>query len=365
MEIYSVSREVELLNIQIIFVIFMVLFLNLVYRAYKQGDFYAGIYKIGLAGFFLCNAINFVIRFLDLYYPSFFYINLLIYSRILIITGVTFLLASLEVSKMLETKGIVTATFAIFTIIINIVAASSRVVTLISSLIHIIIPIIYFYFAIKEKGIVKYQIFFNGLGILIILIGSTLRPSDIRAIFPNVARTLENIFQIPFEIFLFAMIYLGLLLIMIFDIDFEIKLQWAEKIRSVYLITHSKNIILEKNLKGELISLQDLEANGMDVNGLIEKLDEDIISKFDKFDILRRYYHSRFGDKEIYSVQGEHLIGILVADEGLRLLPHKLGEFVKDVEDLFKDILPKWDGTDFKIFKPAYILLNRHLSMEY
>ncbi|MHA1298660.1 MAG: hypothetical protein ACTSO9_04355 [Candidatus Helarchaeota archaeon] len=339
------------MNIQIIFVIFLILFLNLVSRAYKQGDYLAGIYKIGLAGFFLCNAINFVFRFLDFYYPSFFHVELLIYSRITIMIGVTFLLASLELSKMLETRGFLTISFAISTILINIIAASSGIVTIISSLIHIIIPVIYFYFAIEEKGIVKYQIFFNGLGILFILLGSTLRPSDIRPLFPNAIRLFEDIFPVPFEIVPYALAYLGLLLIMIFDIDFMTKIRWPEKIRSVYLISNSGTLILERYFKDEKIPFEELPKMGLDTNKILKIKTKWMMPT--RVDI---------GDKKIFIEHGAYLTGILIADEKYRVLSKKLSEYIKDVEELFRDILPKWDGTNLKLFEPAKVLINRHLT---
>lgn len=265
--------------------------------------------------------------------------------------GVTILLASLELSKMLETKGFITISFAILAILSNIIAASSAIFMIISSLIYIIIPIIYFYFANKEKGIIKYQIFFNGLGILAVLIGATIRSSDLYPQFPNIVRLFENTLLIPFEILPYALIYIGLLLMVVFEVNFMAKSQWLEKIESLYLITLSGNIIVQKIFGKEEKVFENLPENDEKFKKLLDEISKN--KKMGKLDI---------DDKKVIVEYGKRLIGVIIANARSKTISKKLREFIKDVEQLFRDVLPKWDQSNLKIFNPIYVLLNRYFS---
>ena len=330
---------------------FLILFLNYIFRAFKSEALPIGIYNIGLAGFFLCNAVNFVLRFIDFYYPASIHTELLLYSRIVILIGATTLIASFELSKILKTKGYLTLTFVITSVISNLVAPISIIFVFISSIMHIIASAVFFYIAIREKSIIRYQAFITGLGIIMILFGSTIRPSDLRTQFPNIVQLLEQNLTVPIEIFPYILIYFGIVFILAFEVNFIIQLQWMHQIRSIYLITPSGTSILEKNFIDEHIPQKESLTKNVIVENILNELKmKKNIEKlnYEGLNILLGY--------------GKQTIGIILTNEPLQIISKKLKAFIKDFEQLFQNILLKWDKTNVEIFKPAYVLINRYFT---
>jgi hypothetical protein len=264
--------------------------------------------------------------------------------------GVTSLIATFEISKILKSKGFVTISFIIVTIISNIIAPMSIIIMFISGIMHVIASTVYFYFAIKEKGIIRYQAFFTGLGIFAVLIGSTIRPSDIKTIFPNLVQFFQANIILPIEIYPFFLIYAGLLLMVIFQVNFIIKLQWMKQIRSVYLLTPSGISLIEKHYEDKTPTKYSQDKN-IDIRNILDKIDKE--KKIEKLDL---------NNLKILLGYGDGFIGVLVVNEALMILSKKLKAFIKDFESLFRDILPKLENANLEIFKPAYVLLNRQFS---
>ncbi|NVM01955.1 MAG: hypothetical protein HWN67_06445 [Candidatus Helarchaeota archaeon] len=265
--------------------------------------------------------------------------------------GVTSLFATFEISKILNSKGFITLSFVIVTIISNIIAPMSIIIMFISGIMHVIASAVYFYFAIKEKGLIRYQAFFTGLGILAVLIGATLRPSDIKTIFPNLVQIFQANIIFPVEIYPFFLIYAGLLLMVVFQVNFIIRLQWMKQIKSVYLITHSGTPLLEKYFDDKKLPPKSSPDKSIDIKNILNKID--IEKKVEKMDC---------DGLKIILGYGDRIIGVLVVNEALMILSKKLKEYIKDFEELFRDVLPKLENVNLEIFKPAYVLLNRHFS---
>ncbi|MFX1449257.1 MAG: hypothetical protein ACFFCM_00360 [Promethearchaeota archaeon] len=265
--------------------------------------------------------------------------------------GVTSLIATFEISKILKTKGFVTLSFVIVTIISNIIAPMSIIIMFISGIMHIIASTVYFYFTIKEKGIIRYQAFFTGLGILAVLIGSTIRPSDIKTIFPNLVQVFRANITLPIEIYPFILLYVGLLLMVVFQVNFIIKLQWMKQIRSIYLITPSGTPLLEKHYDDKQSVHIRVPDKSLDVKNILNNIDSQ--KKIEKMD---------FNGLKILFGYGKQIIGVLIANQELKILSKKLKEYIEDFEDLFRDVLLKWEKVNLEIFKPAYVLINRHFS---
>jgi hypothetical protein len=265
--------------------------------------------------------------------------------------GVTSLIATFEISKILKSKGFVTLSFVFVTIISNIIAPMSIIIMFISGIMHVIASTVYFYFAIKEKGIIRYQAFFTGLGILAVLIGATIRPSDIKTIFPNLVQIFQANITLPIETYPFFLIYVGLLLMVIFQVNFIIKLQWMKQIRSVYLLTPSGISLLEKHYEDKQLPTKNSEDKSIDIKNILDKIVKE--KKIEKMDL---------NGSKILLGYGDRIIGVLIVNKALMILSKKLKDYIKDFEDLFRDILPKLENVNLEIFKPAYVLLNRHFS---
>ncbi|MBD3211407.1 MAG: hypothetical protein GF311_02275 [Candidatus Lokiarchaeota archaeon] len=156
-------------------------------------------------------------------------------------------------------------------------------------------------------------------------------------------RLAGNIFQI-----------IGILLLFLFftSISSLSELHWKEKIESILLAHKSGLLIYNKNMSSE----EDYSKESLKSGGIvgIEMILDNIVSGMD-YSIIQR------DNKNIIVYSGDHLYGIIISDEVLRLHKLFLSKLVSRIETLYDHILPDWRGN-LKVFSPIEDIVDNMLS---
>ncbi|TXT62318.1 MAG: membrane protein of unknown function [Promethearchaeota archaeon] len=181
------------------------------------------------------------------------------------------------------------------------------------------------------------------IGILFVAIGYQLTTRLVVSQLNSCFRLMGDVFQI-----------IGIVLLFLFftSISSLSELHWKEKIESILLAHKSGLLIYNKNMSSEeSYTKQSLKSGG--IVG-IEMILDNIISGMD-YSIIQR------DNKNIIVYSGDHLYGIIISDEVLRLHKLFLSKLVSRIETLYDHILYDWRGN-LKVFSPIEDIVDDMLS---
>ncbi|MFX0103109.1 MAG: hypothetical protein ACFFCS_26325, partial [Candidatus Hodarchaeota archaeon] len=130
------------------------------------------------------------------------------------------------------------------------------------------------------------------------------------------------------------------------------ELDWKIKINTLYVITRSGVCIYERSFQsGE--KMDSLLVSG-GLTGVIT-----IVSEMTKSD--KKLNTIQQEGRNVLLAYGDYCTVALIADEDLEILHDKIRRLRIEIESLFMDVLPGWDG-DLGVFKPIKVLVDKTFS---
>jgi len=150
---------------------------------------------------------------------------------------------------------------------------------------------------------------------------------------------------IHFDIILLihSLVILGEILLFIIILfkynDFVEKIGMHFAIKSMFIIKNSGQLLFEHDFE-ENVSKDAHSSENLLVGGFIYAITEG----FKEMLKIKDLSSFTTGERSVVIKHGKHVFGVLIASESSYLLQNKLGEFLVNYEDKYKDILENWTG---------------------
>ena len=193
---------------------------------------------------------------------------------------------------------------------------------------------------ILSKGLLKMAI-----TILLILIGYVLSMDLIIQTFSLVVRFVGIIFQL---------IGIGLIFIFFRKVPPFFEFDWQDKIESIYVLNKTGICLFAYSFSNKTENLEPQFITGA-LASMNIMLNELIKSKSDEISVIRKK------GKIIILFSGNHITGVLICKEELKYFIHNLKKLILKVEEIYDNILIKWDG-DLTIFYPIKNIIDEIFS---
>ena len=193
---------------------------------------------------------------------------------------------------------------------------------------------------ILSKGFLKMTI-----TLLLILIGYIFSMDLIIEIFGLLFRFVGMIFQL---------IAIGLIFIFFKNIPPFFEFDWQDKIESIYILNKTGICLFAYSFSNKTENLETQFISGA-LASMNIMLNELIQSKSEEISIIRKK------GKIVILFSGNYITGVLICKEELKYFIHNLKNLILRVEEIYENILIKWNG-DLTIFYPIKNIIDEIFS---
>lgn len=198
----------------------------------------------------------------------------------------------------------------------------------------------------KRQEILSKSLLKMTVTLLLVLVGYILSMDLIIETFGLLIRFVGMIFQL---------IAIGLIFIFFRKIPPFFEFDWQDKIESIYVLNKTGICLFAYSFssKTEILDKQFISGTLASVNIMLNEL---IKSKSEEISSIRTK------EKIVILFSGNYLTGVLICNEELKYFIHNLKKLILKVEQIYTNILIKWDG-DLSIFYPIKNIIDEIFSI--
>lgn len=193
---------------------------------------------------------------------------------------------------------------------------------------------------ILSKGLLKMTI-----TLLLVLIGYILSMDLIIETFGLLVRFVGMIFQL---------IAIGLIFIFFRKIPPFFEFDWQDKIENIYILNKTGICLFAYSFSNKTENLENQFISGA-LASMNIMLNELIQSKSEEIFVIRKK------GKIVILFSGNYITGVLICKEELKYFIHNLKNLILKVEEIYDNILIKWNG-DLTIFYPIKNIIDEIFS---
>ncbi|MHA1297987.1 MAG: hypothetical protein ACTSO9_00930 [Candidatus Helarchaeota archaeon] len=193
-----------------------------------------------------------------------------------------------------------------------------------------------FTYDIKEKW--RKNIYGFYIGVILNILG-----------YGGVSDIITNTFGVGIRLLGDILIFSGMFFVNLFFMSLPAlrEFDWVDKIRDLYVMHDSGRCIYEYNFKEEETHTSSKVYPQLIAGGLtsITQAIAKLLESEEHLEVLDK------GDVKLLFEYGKNVINVLIVDEVFETIKIKLKNFTKEIEHLYQDILPTWDGeiSHFKL----------------
>jgi len=129
---------------------------------------------------------------------------------------------------------------------------------------------------------------------------------------------------------------------------------WREKIRQLYILSPEGLCLFQQTIRIESVADKDLLGGSLMA---VQSLMKEMIQSDQSLQVIDH------GDAKIIFEQSPHAVVIMIADEDLYIVHHKLQQLLKEFEVLFGDVMYRWSGN-LDLFKPFQPIVNKIFELK-
>ncbi len=197
----------------------------------------------------------------------------------------------------------------------------------------------------KKQEILSKSFLKMTLILLFVLIGYILSMDLLIETFGLLVRLVGMILQL---------MAIGLIFIFFRKIPPFFEFDWQDKIESIYVLKKSGICLFAYSFSNKTEKLDNQFISGA-LASMNIMLNELIQSKSDEISIIKK------NEKSVILFSGNYLTGVLICKEELKYFIHNLKRLILKVEEIYDNILIKWNG-DLAIFYPIKNIIDEIFS---